>query len=619
MKPYKRLVVLDIETNPKLSKKNFWDKKRHKKAALNMKENNVTLVGAYLVDKGKYVCADNHKKMISLLKLLDKLEYGVIAHNAKFDVTNLAHHFGVKLYIAHDTSAMIHALDNSFKVGLKANAVKYLGVEDWGVDEYGPSQEEVEESGFDYTSLKKYLKKDVMYTYKLLIHLSSLLINNSSALKLYKTHYMPVVRAFVDVELRGIYFDKDKAEQLHANWGPKLVKLEKGIRQRVHEVHGYPKSYKEYKTKPRKLLPFNFTSPKQMSDLLYNHLDLEPKTKTKTGNAGTGSDALKYILMDEDTPDDVKATVRLIQKYKKYLKLYNDFLTPILHENVPNPSFRTFGTETGRTSCSNPNIQQVPREKAIRSLITARDDDHVFVEIDYSQIELRVAAHLSGDREMLKAYTAGEDLHKRTAQMVSGSDDISYEARTKAKAINFGLLYGMSPATLAESSLLQYGAAMSLKEAEDYSNNFYKLYKGYTSFIDRTKKRALVMGYAESVLGRVRSLPSIRSSRQYLVEAELRKAVNTPVQSLASDILVSCVGDVDRVKGVNVVGTVHDAILMEVRKDHLEDSIKEVVEIMENPPILETYDIEFRCPIVADVSIGPWGSGVDLDEYLKSN
>lgn len=265
-------------------------------------------------------------------------------------------------------------------------------------------------------------------------------------------------------------------------------------------------------------------------------------------------------------------------------------------------------------SCSEPNLQQVPRDPKIRSLITA-PPGWTFVEADYSQIELRVAAMLSGDPTMTEIFnTEGADIHTTTAKAVSGKAEVTKDERKKAKAVNFGFLYGMGANKFREYARDKYEQHLSLEEATEFRNRFFELYNELPRWHQRQRSIVRMYGQVRTPTGRIRHLPEAFSPSDDLKSSAERQAINTPVQSFASDITVSSLIEIHRTiprDRLRIVGNVHDAILFEVRDEYLEEVTAQIREIMENPKIItEQFGIRLKVPIVADVSVkrGGWGS-----------
>jgi DNA polymerase I-like protein with 3'-5' exonuclease and polymerase domains len=279
------------------------------------------------------------------------------------------------------------------------------------------------------------------------------------------------------------------------------------------------------------------------------------------------------------------------------------------------PNFLLHGTVTGRLSCKNPNLQQVPRDKRLRPLFTA-PDGWTFVEADYSQVELRIAAMMSGDPTLLEIYRQAGDVHTATAMLITGlpKEQITEDMRKKAKAVNFGFLYGMGAKKFVIYALDNYGVTVSLQEATLFRERFFEKFYGLPPWHDRQKKLAKRDKRVRSRMGRLRRLPEIDSGDKFSRSEAERQAVNSPVQSLASDMcLFSFVrlGAEQDWDFIRPVGLVHDAIVLMVRTDRLDEGCRIIKDTMEDVATMErVFGAHLTVPIEAEVKYGPWGKGV---------
>jgi len=265
-------------------------------------------------------------------------------------------------------------------------------------------------------------------------------------------------------------------------------------------------------------------------------------------------------------------------------------------------------------SCSEPNLQQVPRDPKIRSLITA-PPGWTFVEADYSQIELRVAAMLSGDPMMIDIFNREDgDIHTTTAIAVSGKREVTKEERKKAKAINFGFLYGMGATKFREYARDKYGQDLTMEEAIRFRQRFFDLYSELPRWHMKQRDIVKMYGQVRTLTGRIRHLPGVFSPSEELRASAERQAINTPVQSFASDLTLASIIEIyqtiprDRCR---IVGTVHDAILFEVRNEYIEEVTEQIKAIMEKPQIItEKFGIRLPVPLVSNIEVKPggWGS-----------
>jgi DNA polymerase I-like protein with 3'-5' exonuclease and polymerase domains len=348
---------------------------------------------------------------------------------------------------------------------------------------------------------------------------------------------------------------------------------------------------------------------------------------------------------------------------KQQLSFFIEGWEPYLVDGWLHPSFKLHGTVTGRLSCENPNLQQVPRDENIRSIITPLLDLHgdwVLVEADLSQIELRIAAELAGARSLKKCFVEGIDVHWLTAlteirrgkgkqELIAktarqlGCKSASYDAqvdtmlaagpdacikvehgwkelRKKAKAVNFGYLFGMWWKKFKIYARDNYGVIVSDLEAQQSRENFFMLYPELEAWQRRQKTFARHRGYVESLSGRKRRLPYAMGKNPKdprRMEAE-RQAVNSPVQGFANELnLMSALQlrkEFDR-RTVRIIGTVHDSTLFLVRRSKVVPVVSRMLEIMRRPALMDKFNIEFGVPLEGEAKIGPWGRGVSLEEW----
>jgi DNA polymerase-1 len=348
---------------------------------------------------------------------------------------------------------------------------------------------------------------------------------------------------------------------------------------------------------------------------------------------------------------------------KQQLSFFIDGWKPYLVNGRLHPSFKLHGTVTGRLSCENPNLQQVPRDPRIRTLISA-PEGWSLIEADLSQIELRIAAELANERAMLEAFKTGVDVHwltalreiarggalkslvVKTAQALSKGTKLSYsqsinillkmgpdaaqgisaewkEYRKKAKAINFGYLYGMWWKKFKLYARDNYGVAVTDEEAQASRIAFFDLYSDFPEWHKRQRRYVRKHGYVKSLSGRKRRLPAARMSEDTPERREAeRQAINSPVQSFANEINLMAALQLRKEfprRVLRIVGTVHDAVLLEVRNDWVERVYKRTLEIMSRPELFDVFDIELDVPIEAEAKIGPWAAGKSLKKWLEDN
>lgn len=535
-----------------------------------------------------------------LLKEIEKIKnkYGA---NVKFDNLFLEYVYGIKPTPTFDVNLASHLLNENTPNGLKENAVFEFNAANWDID-LDLKKGKIK-SPEKYLEFLNYLGHDIYWTHKLAIRFKKKLKKDLSLYNLYKYLYIPVSIVYEDIEREGVYYYKDRFEKLEIELRTKQDKI-------VADMLA---------TLPKKLRAnINWNSDQQIGKLLYQDLKIPIIETTDGGAPATGESVLKRLLKEHPV-------ISLILDYRGVSIQISHFIDGWLSRTYGgrlHPNFRVDGTVTGRTACKNPNLQQVPRDKAIRSLIGA-PDGWTLVESDYSQLELRGAAEISGDSTMRRLFQMGEDIHTNTGKGVSGKDELSYEDRKKAKAVNFGFVYGMGWRKFKDYARDSYDVHLNDKEAKAYRDKFFQMYHELPEWHIRQKKIVHYLGEVRNPIGRIRRLPDITSKDKSKVAEAERQAINSPVQGFGSDLcllsLVEAYNHFPR-SWTKCVGTVHDAQLWLVRNDKVKQFCTELKAIMEDPKVLRTiFKFTPTVPIVTDVSVGNWGKGVELDEWLKEN
>lgn len=568
-----------------------------------------------------------------------------VFHNGKFDCLWMLVRFGVKWTVDFDTMLAHFMLDENDRHGLKYLAQKFLGCPDWEIDTKAKTSWSPKNV--------KYAAHDVFYTRKLRTILKKMLNEDHDVKRVYELIMIPCIQLFVEAEFRGVYIDLDKMDDAEAYLREELEKAEK-------ELEPWAAKAKLVDVKGPNAGKVNWGSPKQLGDLLFNVLKIKSEVKTKTGGKSTSESALNQI----DHP--MVGALLKYRGHKQQLSFFIEGWKPYLDvEGRLHPSFKLHGTVTGRLSCENPNLQQVPRDPRIRSLITA-PPGWVLMEMDLSQIELRIAAELADEYALLKVFNDGGDPHWQTAireiergagykkeikktvkahhkqegkkyKKMNYSEAVEYilgmggdaaaelmsmwkEVRKKAKAINFGYLYGMWWKKFKIYARDNYGVEVTDEEAQASREAFFELYSGFPDWHDKQKRFAQVNGYVRSLSGRKRRLPAASGGRDTPERREAqRQAINSPVQSFANELNLMAALQMRlefKRKWQYLVGTVHDAVLMEVRIDKAEHVYKRGLEIMSKPDLLNDFEIQLGVPIEADAKIGAWSTGKDLKKWL---
>jgi len=431
----------------------------------------------------------------------------------------------------------------------------------------------------DPDKLALYAAEDADLTLRLYEILESKL-DESGMGKLFRDLEMPVSGVLLTMERNGIMVDKPFLEKLRARFESEMESLQ----ERIIEMAGED---------------FNIQSPKQLSVILFDKLGLKPTKKTATGWS-TDVSVLTELADVHDLP-------ALILEYRQVAKLQNTYVDTL--PQLANPSSGLIHTSynqavaaTGRLSSSDPNLQNIPIRtelgREIRRAFVPRAKGNVFLSADYSQVELRLLAHLADDPGLQSAFRDGGDVHRRTAALIAGikEDDVTPELRSRAKAINFGVIYGMGARALARQ------IKVSVKEASAFIATYFETYPGVRAFIDDTKEQAHRDGYVETLLGRRRLLPEIDSSNNRVRAFQERVAVNTPIQGTAADLvklaMIRIQKDLDDADlGALMLMQVHDELVFEVPETGLAALRELVKKGMEGA-------MDLKVPLVVDMHAG---------------
>lgn len=545
------------------------------------------------------------KLITTTLKWLNTHTKHRIAGNGKFDDLFLEYKFGRKPIITFDVVLASHILNENTPNGVKENAVQECNAPNWDVDKnLKTGKYSTQEKYEEYLT---YLGYDIYYEYKLFKVFHKKLREDKALMRLFYHLYMPGIRSYETIEQHGVFIYPQQFKKVRKHLESERSKIERElVKMAGHEI--------------------NWNSPTQIQKLLYEELKLPILERTESGAPST-SEATLMQLRDEHP------IVETLLKYRGVNIQISHFIDGWINRMWGRrlfPNFKLHGTVTGRTSCTDPNLQQVPRDPIIRNLVGAPKGWSV-VEIDYSQAELRIAAIMSGDETMRRIYQTGGDIHTHTFEMITGekvSDDkyIRKEQRKKAKAVNFGFVYGMGWKKFKLYARDNYGVDLTDKEAEQWREKFFETYHALPKWHSKQRRIVQSLGQVRSPIGRIRRLPDIYSSdKSKKAEAE-RQSINSPVQGFGSDLTILGMSEImgnaefydpdwvlDQDKFF-VIGTVHDATLFEVRNDYLMEFCPRAKHILEHPKALEeVFHFESDVPIVADVAIGQsWGAGKEL-------
>lgn len=411
-----------------------------------------------------------------------------------------------------------------------------------------------------------------------LFEIQSEKLKESKMEKLYYEIELPLAGVLADMEKRGFLIDKEALTAFGEELGERIFELERDI----YALGG---------------MEININSPKQLSELLYKKLGLPAFKKTKTGFS-TDAEALEKI-------ERLHPVVPLILEYRELSKLkstYTDGLLPLIaSDGRIHTNFKMTVTATGRLSSTEPNLQNIPIRKelgsALRKMFIAAENC-CLIDADYSQIELRILAHVSEDKTMIEAFKAGADIHRTTAAVVLGKEpeEVTAEERSSAKAVNFGIVYGISAFSLAGD------IKKSVKEAGDYINFYLEKYGGVKEYLEESKSLARKLGYAETIFGRRRPIPELKSKNYNQRSFGERVAMNMPIQGAAADIIKLAMVRADRRmrrEGLKarLILQVHDELVIECPNEEAEKAAKILKDEMEGAA-------ELSLPLTVDIKIG---------------
>jgi DNA polymerase-1 len=522
-------------------------------------------------------------RVLEMLKpLLEDPDRAKLGQHLKFDM-HVLENYGIALqgqrydtmlesYVWNST-ATGHDMDSMARHYLQMETIHFADVAGKGARQIGFNQVSIERAA-------EYSAEDADVTLRLHRTLWPRLERTPALAQLYTEIEQPLVPVLQRMERRGVRIDR---QMLHAQSGEIARRLAE-IMEQTHREAGQP---------------FNLESPKQLQQVLFERLQLPVLRKTPSGTPSTAEDVLEELA-------DAHPLPRLILEYRGLAKLRSTY-TEKLPESINartgrvHTSYHQAVAATGRLSSNDPNLQNIPirrpEGRRIRQAFIA-DPGYCLLAADYSQIELRIMAHLSGDDSLLRAFAEDRDIHQATAAEVFGVpvDGVSSDQRRSAKAINFGLIYGMSAFGLARQ--LGIGRAA----AQTYVDLYFARYPGVRRYMERTREQARQQGYVETVFGRRLYLPDIRSRNRQLQQAAERAAINAPMQGTAADIIKRAMITVDRwcqnsPLPVRLIMQVHDELVLEVREDGIEQARTAVRRLMSDAGSLSV-------PLKVDVGSG---------------
>tara|TARA_E500000331_G_scaffold123977_1_gene121619 strand:+ start:25554 stop:28196 length:2643 start_codon:yes stop_codon:yes gene_type:complete len=504
-----------------------------------------------------------------------------VGQNLKFDLHIFNNH-GIRMRgIAHDTLLQSYVLESHRKHDMDSLAQRHLGLKTTSYDEItGKGINRISFSKVDLNVARDYAAEDADITLRLHGYMWPLLEREPKLTYIYRDIELPAMEILFEIERFGVLVDAASLDEQTIDLSERIQVIEK-------------EAFEEAGSN------FNLSSPKQLQEILFNQKQLPILKKTPGGKPSTNEEVLQQLALDHPLP-------ALILNHRTLSKLkttYTEKLPRMLNEYTGriHTNYAQAVANTGRLASNEPNLQNIPirteEGRRVREAFIAPAGS-VIVSADYSQIELRIMAHLSEDESLIKAFKNGEDVHRQTASEIFNVTpiEVSTEQRRYAKVINFGLIYGMSAFGLAK----QLGVERSA--AQQYIDRYFSRYPGVANYMDRSKSQAKELGYVETVFGRRLTLPEIHASNHQMRQAAERAAINAPMQGTAADLIKIAMISVnhwlrdERLK-TNIIMQVHDELILEVPKEELELILRDVPQRMASIAQLSV-------PLVADIGSG---------------
>ena len=542
--------------------------------------------GCYIPIKHAY---EEMPKQISLTQIqkilgsaITRNQKKLVGQNLKFDLPMLNRH-GIKVdEFLGDTMLMSYVLNSTgTRHGLDRMALYYLNYEPMKYEEVaGSASKQINFAQVEIPAATFYAAEDADITLRLFNLLNGMLEDQPKLINLLQSIEYPMLQSLIRVETNGAKIDAQMLSDYSDELAIKIEELSKAAFKMAGEE-------------------FNMDSPKQLVEILYNKLDLPVLKKTPKGQPSTNEDTLKRLSEEYELP-------KIILQYRTLAKLKSTYTDSLI--NIENPkterihtSYQQAVTSTGRLSSTEPNLQNIPIKTAegrrIREAFVP-EKGNILISADYSQIELRIMAHLSQDKNLTHAFNNDIDVHSSTAAEVFGVsiDDVTQDQRRSAKAINFGLMYGMSAFGLTRQLGIPRG------EAQEYLDTYFARYTGVRDYMDNIKAQAKEDKFVETIMGRRLYLNEINAANGLRRQAAERAAINAPLQGSAADIIKKAMLDIDELllnemPEVQMIMQVHDELVFECPKNKADAVMEKMKDTMEKT-------VELNIPLIAEAAIG---------------
>jgi len=537
-------------------------------------------------------CIDKDIVLKKLKPLLEDPSIKKIGQNIKFDFIVFSNH-GITLSSMEDTMLMSyvldagknrHNMDTLSEIHLNHKTIKFKEL-------VGSGKKQINFSEVDLEKAKDYAAEDADITYRLYKKFYKSL-KEDKMINIYEIFEKPLLRILADMEIQGIKVDNKFLKTLSTKFEKKIEKIQKEV---------FKLSKKE----------FNIASPKQLGEILYNDLKIADLKKTKKGSFATSASVLEDLAFKGHKFPQLVLDWRQVSKLKN---TYSDSLPEHINPNTKkvHTSFLLAATTTGRLASSDPNLQNIPIKsedgRYIRKAFVA-EKDNVLISADYNQIEMRILADLADVKELKKAFKNNEDIHSLTASQIFNVDidKVSQDQRRKAKAINFGIIYGIS----------QYGLAKQINvsnfEAEEFLNSYFSRFPEIKAYMDRTIKFCRKSGYVSNIFGRRSHFLNINDKNYNVRNFQERAAINAPIQGSAAEIMRLAMIRIDKklkelkINKTKMLLQIHDELIFESPKNELKKISKVIIDEMSS--VTESDQHSFSIPLTVDLNTGEnWGT-----------
>lgn len=552
------------------------------------------------------------KKVLLALGKFLRMPKRRVAHNGKFDLRWLRH-FGKKFSLTFDTMLAAHLLNENRPKSLESLSRELLGVEPWKIDNTTLISQPLRK-------VARYNGMDTWNTAGLYFILRKHLMEQPRLAALMVRMMVPASEVFTDIERRGIWTDVPLMDERAHITKTELANIDRGLLEWVPDKSEWPKNVKEV----------NFNASNFARWWIFDWLEMPVGARGKSGNPSMAEGLMQKLALEH--PHKVLNLLLERVKWNKYdTAFFSAYQEQVDENDRIHTTFKLTGTVTGRLSSGKGdqdkvtgrvqnrgvNLQQVPRDAFVRGIFGAAPG-WAFIECDYSQVELRVAAFLANETTMKHLYNTGKDIHMTMAMRMTGKPEhlVTKDERKKAKAVNFGFLYGMGWLKFISTAWENYGVIVTEEEAKAFRKAFFDEFPLLQRWHNHQRMMAHKFGRVESPIGRVRHLPDINSTDHKVVAEAERQAINSPVQSFASDMAVMALVLIDKElkrRGLKArsVGTVHDAINFECPEEELEEVVPLIKHYMENVPLEQWFGVHLDIPIIGDVKIGRRWGGAD--------